>query len=144
MLTYAGGSVLGLQRGHQLSQCPTCCSRAASHCVVGERMLPAWSRPQPTSRTGCLRGSRWHVREGLGSGVKSRLDRCDAISRPLLQGRKKRSGRDVWALLSGYTSGLCSCAIPSTIPKWFPLLLGLCWDPLGDGDVAASKSYALS
>lgn len=114
---------LGLQRGQQLSQCPMCCSTAASHDIVGERMLPAWRQPQLPSRTGCLQGSGWRVREGLGSGIKSRLDRCNAISRPLLQGRKKRSGRDMWALLPGYTSGLCSC----TIPKWFPHLLGLPW-----------------
>lgn len=88
LLLHNGGVVLGLKRGPWVSQCPTCWSRAASHCIAGA----AWMQPKPTSRT------RVHEIEDDTSGMVLAVELIagwrDAIGLPvpLMQGLQRDAG----------------------------------------------------
>lgn len=137
LLLHDGGVMLGLKTGPWVSQCPTCWSRAASHCTAGA----AWMQPEPASRTGGPRNWRWHFRDGFGSGINNRLERCDRIARAsgagqaawcrlwasacvrLQQLHMKGSDRDMRTSVPGYHLPPVLLLLPSTMPKWYLSLL---------------------
>lgn len=138
LLPHNGGAMPGLQRGPQVSRGPTCWSRVASHRIAGA----AWTQPEPASRTGGPRGWRWHFRDGFGSDINSRLEICDRIASASDAGQAawcrlrvsgsvspqhlhvNRSSRDVQTSLPGCYLQPVLLLLPSTIPKWYPSLLG--------------------
>jgi len=121
---------------------PYILQKAAAHCIAGRRTGGCSSLPgsRPSS-TGSLQGSRWYCRDSFGSRINSRLERCHTVARPLLQGRKERSGKDAWTSPPAAPL-LCP---PEPFPAPSQSSSCFCWDPLGDVDKAlAAQPRALS